>query len=139
MAIQDGVGALITYLQAQSDISSLLSTRVFGQEVPKEQASGQPRKAIVIADAGGIRAADYSDINNMRLDFFCYGETTYQAKLVWRTLVPILTALERNVTDSTILFNAIHSAGPFPQRSAQVEWPLIIDTWLIKMEETVVV
>ena len=139
MVAQDGLGSLIAYLQAQVSISNLLGLDVYGTELPKDQVSSMAKKAIVLTYAGGVRAADYSDINSMRLDFFCYGDTPLQARVVWRTLAPILQNLERTLINETLIYSASHSAGPFPSRSSQVEWPLLIDTWLITMNETLCV
>ncbi|MCP5004697.1 MAG: hypothetical protein GY941_12280 [Planctomycetes bacterium] len=137
-AIQDVISALIIYLKAQSDISTLLGTRVFGLELPKSESVSMPLKAIVIVDSGSVRAADYSDISNARLDFRCYGETPFEARLVYRTLTPLLRELEKSVTDSTFLYSAVHTAGPFPFRDTETDWPVTIDTWLVSMQETIV-
>ena len=136
--IQDGLGALITYLRAQSDISTLLGNRVYGLELLALDADEMPRKAIVLNHAGGVGENSYADIFKLRIDFFCYGETPYEAQETWRTLRPILRDMERNTAASTVLYNAQHSAGPVYLRSQDTEWPLIIDTWLIAMQETVV-
>lgn len=136
--IQDGLGALVTYLKAQSAIISLIGTRVYGLEMPKADAASNPRKTIVITNAGGIGKDSDMDVFKWRLDFKCYGETPFEAEKVWRTLRPELRDLDRNVTSSTTLYNATHSAGPFYFRDQPTEWPHIIDTWLVKIQDTVV-
>lgn len=137
--IQDGLGAVIAYLKAQSDISALLSTRVFGMELPEDEAVSMPRKAIVIRLAGGIGEDSYADTFKLRLDFFNYGETTFAARKTWRTLKPILRDMERNITSATMLYNALHSAGPVQFRDPDGKWPVVLDTWVISMQETIVV
>lgn len=136
--IQDGIGALITYLTAQSAISTLLGTRVFGLEVPASEADDMPRKAIVINNAGGIGEASSIDVYQHRFDFICYGETPFEAYEVWRTLRTELRDMERNVTSSTFLYNAVHSAGPFSFRDQPTTWPVTIDTWLVMIQDTIV-
>lgn len=122
--IQDSVGAVAAYLQAQSAISTLLGTRVYGLEVPKADAVSMPRKCIVIKRAGGIGEASDLDVYQHRFDFNCYGETTYEADKVWRTLRTELRDLNRNVTSSTMIYNALHSAGPFSFRDQPTHWPV---------------
>lgn len=136
--IQDGLGALITYLKAQSAISALISTRVYGLEVPKADATSMPRKCIVINNAGGIGEDSYRDVFQWRFDFKCYGETLFEAVEVWRTLRTELRDLETNVTAATTLYSALHSAGPFSFRDQPTEWPVTLDTWLVKIQDTVV-
>lgn len=143
-AVQDGLGALIALLKADSTISALIGTRVFGEELPEAETDSMPRQCIVIQDAGGIRNNSYLDINKMRLDFFCYGLTPIEAREVWRTLATVLRELERTIQSSTVIYQAEHSAGPFYSRNKEsgfltnTNWPLIIDTWLVKMQETIV-
>ena len=136
--IQDGLGALVSYLKAQSAISALIGTRVYGLEVPKADATAMPRKCIVINNAGGIGQASDLDVYQWRLDFKCYGETAFEAVKVWRTLRTELRDLDKNVTDSTVLYNALHSAGPFSFQDQPTEWPVTLDTWLVKIQDTVV-
>ncbi len=137
-AIQDVISALVTYLKAQSDISTLLGTKVFGLELPKSESVSMPHKAIVIVDSGSVRAADYSDISNARLDFRCYGKTPFAARLVYRTLTPILRDLEKSVTGATFLYSAVHTSGPYPVRDVETDWSVTIDTWMVAMQETIV-
>lgn len=134
-ATTDTVGALVTYLAAQSAISSLLSARVYGLELPKADSDDMPRKAIVIKRAGGIGEDSELDVFMHRLDFRCYGETTFQADRVWRTLRTELRLLTKNVTGSVVLFSASHSAGPFSLRDQPTEWPMVVDTWLVKAQD----
>ena len=136
--IQDAVGALATYLKAQAAISSLLGTRVYGLEVPKADAVSMPRKCIVINNAGGIGEASDLDVYQHRFDFLCYGETTFEAYETWRTLRTELRDLTKNVTSATTLYSAIHSAGPFSFRDQPTHWPVTLDTWLVRIQDTIV-
>ncbi len=136
--IQDAVGAMVAYLKAQSAISTLLSTRVYGLELPEADAVSMPRKAIVVNTAGGIGEASELDVFQHRLDFMCYGETPFEAYEVWRTLRTELRDMTKNVTSSTTLYNAIHSAGCFSFRDTPTNWPVTVDTWLVRIQDTVV-
>ncbi len=133
---QDPITALITYLQADSTISSLISTRVFGMELPKAEAVSMPRQCIVINGAGGIGDASLVTTFRVRIDFFCYGETPFEAWKVYRTLHTVLEQMVREVSSSTMLYSALHSAGPFPARDQKTDWPVVVDTWLIEFNTT---
>ncbi len=137
--IQDGLGALITYLKAQSAISSLIGTRVYGYKVPKADATSMPRKTLVIAHAGGIGESSRLDVFKWRFDFRCYGETELEAGIVLRTLRTELRDMEKNVTASTVLYSAEYSAGPFPFQDIKTEWISLVDTWLVRIQDTIVV
>jgi hypothetical protein len=135
---QDAIGALITLLKADATISALLGTRVYGLELPRADADSMPRKAIVINSAGGIGESSYRDVFKYRLDFVCYGETPFEAYEVFRTVRAVLREIERGVTSSTFIYSADHSAGPFSFRDSDTKWPHTIDTWLIKVQDTIV-
>jgi len=135
---QDAIGALIALLKADGTISALLSTRVYGLELPRADSDNMPRKAIVINSAGGIGESSYRDIFKYRLDFVCYGETPFEAYETWRTLRSVLREIEKGVTSSTYIYSAEHSAGPFSFRDAETKWPHTIDTWLVKVQDTIV-
>jgi hypothetical protein len=134
--VQDGIGAMVALLTADATITALLSSRVYGLELPKADASSMPRKAIVINSAGGQGESSYRDVFKYRLDFICYGETPFEAYEVFRTLRAVLREIERQVVSSTFVYSAEHSAGPFSFRDTESKWPHTIDTWLVKIQDT---
>ena len=134
--VQDALGAIIALLKADATISALLSTRVYGLELPRADADSMPRKAIVINSAGGIGESSFRDVFKYRLDFACYGETPFEAYETFRTLRAVLRDIEKGVTSSTFIYSAEHSAGPFSFRDSNTKWPHTIDTWLVKVQDT---
>ena len=135
---QDPIVALVALFKADATISTLLGTRVFGAILPRAEADNQPRKAIVIRYAGGIGESSYRDISKYRLDIKYYGETEIEASKAFLTGKTILRDIEKQVVSSTFIYSAEHSAGPFPFTDNDGKWPNIIDTWLIKVQDTVV-
>lgn len=133
---QDPIAALIDFLQADATISSLISTRVYGLELPEADASSMPRQAIVINGAGGIDEDSFIAAFKIRLDLFCYGETPHEAWETYLTLKTVLKQMDRNLINSTLLFSATHSSGPFPSRDQKTDWPVVIDTWLLYFSTT---
>lgn len=128
---QDPIAALIDFLQADATISALISTRVYGLELPKADADDMPRQAIVINAAGGIDESSFIAAFKIRLDMFCYGETPQEAWETYLTMKTVLKQMDRNLINSTLLFSAIHSAGPFSSRDQNTDWPVTIDTWIL--------
>jgi len=51
--VQDLLGALVAHLRAQEVISDVAADRVFGLELPPEEAESMPRSALVLSPAGG--------------------------------------------------------------------------------------
>lgn len=133
--ISNTVVALVTYLAAQSGISDLVAARVYGTELPKDDSVSMARKAIVIKRAGGIGEDSQLDVFKHRLDFTCYGETPFEADRVWRAVRTELRDLTRTIVGTVILYNATHSAGPFSLRDQPTEWPMVVDTWLVKAQD----
>ena len=133
---QDPIEATIDFLQADATIAALISTRVYGLELPEADAASMPRQAIVINGAGGIGQASFVATFKIRLDFFCYGETPFKAWETYLTLHTVLKQMDRNVTSSTLLMSFIHSAGPFPARDQKTDWPVVIDTWILEFNTT---
>jgi len=46
--VTDVLAALITYLQADTDVATEVGTRVFGGELPRDEIDDMPRKAVII-------------------------------------------------------------------------------------------
>ena len=136
--IQDPIAAVMQYLKDDSGIAALVSARVFGLELPKDEASSMPRKAIVCKVAGGASPASYLKLNDFRIDFFCYGETPFEAMKILRTLHDVMKQLERSVKLSTLMHDAIQSGGPTAFRDPDTDWPIALETWMVSVAEVAV-
>lgn len=136
--IQDPYAAVVQYLKDRAAIAALVSARVYGIELPKKEAVNQPRKVIVCRAAGGASAASYVKLNDFRMDFWCYGETPFQAMKVLRTCHDVMKQLERSVTLSTLLHNAVQSGGPVTFRDPDTKWPVALETWMVTVSEEVI-
>lgn len=136
--MQDPITAIVQFLKNDAGISSLAGTRVYGIELPKAEAVTQARKVIVCSAAGGGSAADYVKVNNFRIDFFCYGETPYEALNLLLTLHSVVKQMERKVVLNTMLYSAIQSGGPTTFRDPDTGWPVAIETWMVSVCETAI-
>ena len=49
----DAVAALVAYLRGDAEVAALVVGRVYGAELPPQEAAQMPRKAVVVAASGG--------------------------------------------------------------------------------------
>lgn len=124
--------AVIDILKADSSITALVSTRVFGIELPQDEAKNMPRKAIVIQPSGGgtfpVGSNDFVEHSTLRFDAFCYGETPFEAEKVRREVYDVLKQLKRTVIN-TVLIHWINSAGGLISlRDPETHWPVMFQS-----------
>lgn len=124
----DVIGAAVTLLKAQSAIFDLVGTRVFGNELPDEEAASMPRKAIVVRSAGGVSpVGGYAKHTAGRFDFICWGETPFEADKLSRTVFSVLKSARRQTVtadDHDVLIHWIEDAGGrLAVRDGDTNWP----------------
>jgi hypothetical protein len=127
----DPTTATVSFLKADTGVSTLVSTRVYPWELP-----GTPTlPAIVVTDSAGVRDAGYLPesrerqdhggppdtgylaVGQTRLDVLCYGDGDFdEAKSVWLAAYEALKNLERIVHDEALLMNASRVDGPLAER-----------------------
>lgn len=116
--------ALITFLKADADVDALIDGRVYGEQVPQAEIERQePRKFVVVTDAGGIERNRFLPIAQPRYDVWCYGETYHEAGNVDRAVYSALKALDRQPVGGVLLHNAGLAGGPMPVRDDKTGWP----------------
>lgn len=130
--IQDPTKAVVDILKANSAITTLVSTRVFGIELPQAEAASMPRKAIVIQPSGGgafpVGSNDFVEHSTLRFDAFCYGETSFEAEKVRREVYDVLKQLRRTVIN-TVLVHWINPAGGLLSlRDSATDWPVMFQS-----------
>lgn len=116
---------LVAYLSAQSGVAFLVGDRVFGGELPSEEAAFMPRRALVIRLSGGVSLTGEStlDHDTQRFDVFSYGKTPLQAGTVMSQADHALRSLTRGVW-ADCLIHRVNSAGGASQgREPVTEWP----------------
>lgn len=136
--MQDVLTALITYLGTQSGVTDLVSTRIYGGELPKADVAEMPRKAIVLRSAGGIEEFRTARIQDQRIDVFSYGDGYFEAGQVDRAVADALMAIRRNASESTLLHSAGYG-GAFQLKEPDTGWRYVLRTATIKAGETVTV
>ena len=141
MAIPNPIVALVTFFKADSALSALVGTRVFGAELPNTETESMPRAVVVISPAGsppGPGANSNLSFMSLRLDMKCYGTTPLTAWSVYLAVRDALKGLEGSVKDTVLLYDASIEGGPIQLRDADLEWPLVLGTFNLRVSETAV-
>ncbi len=129
----DPVEALVVYLRADAEVAAMVVGRVYGAELPPQEAAQMPRKAVVVTAAGGGAtgpgARSYLPLGTVRMDVRCYGETQYEAMKVWRAVHRALKRLGRQVQGQALVHAVYEEAGPLQTREPEVGWPLVLSVW----------
>jgi hypothetical protein len=138
--IPDALEALIVYLKADADVAAQVSARVFGSELPRDEVSSMPRKAVVVrrSGGGGFGDASYLAVGNPRFDVFNYGATPAEANEVQRATYAAMKSLARSVSNSTLLHDATLAGGAADLRLSTTDWPVSVEAWRILVSEIAV-
>lgn len=131
----DVVGALRTFLEADSATATATGARIYGGALPKDELANQPRAAIVLRRAGGGaigRGAAYGD---KRIDVDAYGATEKEASDVFDAAYTALKALRRQLVGNVLIHFANVSADGASGHDPQTGWPLCIGSFQVLMAE----
>lgn len=135
----DPVKALMSVLAANADVAALVSTRVFGGELPESQATSMPRLCLVVTHAGGGHfGTSWQNYTDLRFDVFSYGATRHEAAQLWRAVHRALKGLRHTVSASVRLHWARQAGGPIPLRDPDTDDPYVLSTWQVLISEVAV-
>ena len=130
--IPDPTVALMEVLKQDSRVADRTEGRVFGQELPANQASHMPRKCIVVTDtAGGIDpwGNSYVRAAGSRFDVRCYGETPYEAMRVQRAAAEALKHHRPGNYADVLLWSITPLTTPSVLRDPDASWPFVLRFW----------
>jgi hypothetical protein len=136
--MQDVMSALINLLAADGDVSDLVSTRIYGGQLPAAQAAQEPSKAIVLRFSGGAGtpgSADYIQAADQRIDVWCYGETAIEADKVRRAAHDYIKYIQRAKHGTTLIYRAIWVSGPIQMTDPECLWPMVVETYMVLAAE----
>lgn len=138
MATTDEMTSLIAFLRADAGVAALVGARVY-EELPASEAANMPRKAVVIASAGlgsqMLTNRSWSRVTSSTKDVRCYGETLYQARLVYNAVNDALIVLRRRILSGVLVYGAFRTNGPQGLREATVNWPLVFASYDVAAAE----
>lgn len=126
VAVADPVAALVAILRAAPTAAiGGAGNRVFGGELPAEEAELMPRRTIVIRASGGVSltAGSYAEADTTRVDLFAYDATPAKAAELCAWAALQLRRIERQVAAETLVHWVQPAGGYSSGREPVVEWP----------------
>jgi hypothetical protein len=135
----DPIAAVRTVLLADDDTAALVSTRIYGGEVPEPALKAMPQATIVLNPVGGIPnpGGGFQNYGNTRIDVCCYGATLNEA---WKVYLAAYTALKQmrpQHADDVLLHSAdVVSKGTLA-RDPVTQWPTVLSTFSVLAAEIV--
>jgi len=134
-ALADPIAAIRSALKQDAALGELVQGRVWGMEVPRQEAKSMPRECVVISPAGGPGGspggADHIRHQRVRVDLRCYGLTPHRAYRVALALQVAVKAWKRQTVDGVLVQSFVYSAGPFAFRDPDTTWPTVIYTYQV--------
>jgi hypothetical protein len=141
--VEDYITGVRAFLLADASVAALVSTRVYGVELPDSDAEvkAMPRKAVVLVPAGGdllVGRRSYLRVSDPRMDVFSYGETAYETSRVDRAVRGALKQMRRNTQGTTMLYSAdpVSTARVF--RDPDTEWRSLVSTYTVLHSEVTI-
>ena len=118
----DPRAAVIAYLRANAAVTTIVAEADIASHAP---AGGSPRPYLFVGWSPGIGSRPYTPEFVMGIDLRCYGTTTYQAGLLWRTVHAVLEGdRQRNgfTAAGCRVKNLTFATGPIDDTNL-AEWP----------------
>lgn len=136
----DVIEGLVSFLRGDAALDLLVGNRVYGLELPADEAAEMPRKAVVLKASGGstITGGSYLEATGQTFDIFSYGETPYESERVRRAVFDALKALQREVS-ADVLIHWCEPAGGFANlRDPDTNWPINFQSFQAFYAETAI-
>lgn len=133
MAEADIIKAITEVLKTDGNVAGLAETRVFGGELPGEEAAFMPRNAVVIQPSGGVSLAAGSFLNHdtQRLDLFSYGATPFEAEALRRLCRRALVNVRRRIVSGCLIHWIEPAGGFFAGRDPDAAWPRAFQSYQV--------
>ncbi len=121
----DWIAALVALLKADGDIAAAVGTRVFGGELPAEEAAAMPRKALVLEPSGGssLTGRSFIEHDTSRFDLFAYGATPREAGALADLAGLALRNARRGVRAGVLIHWVQPAGGSSSGRDPSLAWP----------------
>lgn len=133
--IPNVIAAVIQYLKTQTELNAAVASRIYGQSLPRVDSASMPRKCVVIRSMGGPADAGTIELDRVRIDVRCYGQTEAEAFEVYRMVHHPLKYANRTSQGIAFVHNAIRESGPIALQEETVEpdavWPFVLTAWMV--------
>ncbi len=131
MSIPNPLAGVVAFLVGTPEVYNATGGRVFGSELPKNQAGAMPQAAVVVRAAGGGGPASDVPYLALTVDATCYGATPYAALELYLVVKAALRDLRRDTMASALLHSAVEVAGPLDLRDPDTHWPFCWSSWRV--------
>lgn len=120
-AAADPTAALVALLTA----AGFAAGRVFGGELPADEAPSMPRKALVVASSGGVSltGGSFARHDAQRFDLFGYGATPTEAEQLVADAALFLRQVRRTVAANVLVHWVKPAGGSAGARDPDAAWP----------------
>lgn len=95
MTLPDPIADIRTLLLADAAVAAIAGTRVFGGEIPENEAAAMPEATVVVKAAGGPGRPKFMKIRRIRVDTICYAATLHDSKQLHDAVREALETLDR--------------------------------------------
>ena len=134
---QDTRSALLAYLKTVSDVTAVVGTRVWGDEIPRDEIEQMPQMAVVFnatSDPPPLWATRGLPLEVQAYDVYCYGVTLAEADLVRRTIHNALNEIRRELQDAVLIHWARLIGGGGVGRDDETDWPVSAESWEVRSD-----
>jgi hypothetical protein len=117
--------ALVALLLEDPAIAAIVGTRVFGGELPANEAKSMPRAAIVVAASGGasLTGDSFTEHDTQRVDLFAYAGTPSAAEQLRGQAALALRRVRRGVWGGCLIHWIKPAGGSTGARDPDAAWP----------------
>ena len=135
-AAKDLIGALRDWIAAQTEVSTLVDTRIFVNKIPRETIEAEdtfhPKQMLVLRQAGGAPKADLLCTDDQIVTVLCYGESDLEADSVRRAVWEKFVNLSRVRQGTVLLYHINPTGGAVPLVDPDIIWPAVAQNFTVK-------
>lgn len=128
----DPIESLVQLLQADSSISALVGSKVYGGGIPRSENTNMPQPAVTLKPAGGgMMGTETANWGDMRVDVDCFAATEYDSWQLYLVVAAALKGLRRQSVSGVLLHWARPSSRGLTAIDPMTEWPVTISSWQV--------
>lgn len=130
MTVPDPLTLVRTYLLTVSAVTTIASTRIYGESIPAGDAVSMPRACVVLASAGGP-ATEWLRTIDSRIDVRCYGATPLAARTLAWAVYDAMAWLTKRTISTGKLYKAEPELAPIALIDPDTDWPYAVMSLLV--------
>lgn len=121
----DLVASLVALFSEDADFAAASGGRVFGGELPADEAAQMPRRCLVVKASGGVSpfGDSYLRLDAQRVDLSAFGPTVADASALLGLAGELLFPIQRQVSAGVLLHSVASAGGFWTGRDPQFDWP----------------